>query len=106
MKKIERPDSTSMVVELKAHVIKDRDEAVNIFSSVNEDEGDQAIVLQRFVAEDSYQPMLLVMVHKPKSGSFTKEYYVSSSEILLDFNFNDTETGLSAKTNSLTKFIP
>lgn len=90
MKKIKRPDSTTIVVETFYHYIKNTDEVRNIFSIPYK----QIILLNRFIDFDTFQPLVGFLVLRDKSSDdgikltghiYTlPEYYMGSIEQLVD----------------------
>ena len=66
MKKIERPDSTSYVMEVPFHLIKNKIEFENIMKDIV---NDQIIDLGLFIEPNTFQPMKYFAIKlKPDDG--------------------------------------
>ena len=78
---IERADSTTVMVEIPHHLIKDAQEVKNIFAAAPPDSKVQT--LQRSVDMKTFQPQISFRLISPKL-TFKAEYYIATIEHLID----------------------
>lgn len=79
MKKIQRPESTTYVLDFPFHYIKDEKEAINVFSNLKEKD---ILVVQKLVDKDTFIPMMAFAI-KDENKQFSEwlKYYVRTELI-------------------------
>jgi hypothetical protein len=80
MKIIERPESTTYVLDFPFHLIKDEAEAENVRKLIN---GKKILQIQRMVDKETFQPMLAFAI--PEDGKTFSEWmkYVCRLELIV-----------------------
>lgn len=81
MKVIERPESTTVILEFLFHVIKDEKEIKNVMEGHTEDD---LFIVSRVVDEISFQPKMYFAL-KEKNKSFNEwKKYVATMKLVED----------------------
>jgi hypothetical protein len=75
---IEYPESTTEIVEVRFHIVKDRREVENIFAGVKADE---VSLFRKAVDHVTFQPMYYITIQKPNRHA---EYYRVILEWIVD----------------------
>lgn len=80
MRIIERPESTTYMIDYAYHLIKDEAEAENVRKLIN---GKKVFQVQRLVDKETFQPMLAFAI--PEEGKTFSEWpkYIAKLELLL-----------------------
>lgn len=89
MKTIQRPESTTIILEEKFHFIKSKEELKNVLEGVKEEE---LLLWGRLIDVDSFQPLVAFIILK-QGNSISESYkYISCFDWgLLKMNGNQIE---------------
>lgn len=82
MKKIERPESTTYVLDFPFHYIKDEKEAKNIFGNLKEE--DFLVVQKKKMIDDNFNPLMALAIKDTNKPFSEWLKYIVRMELVVD----------------------